>query len=540
MDSSAILASLPYLGLDIEDQRGDLLTVEYSPNRPDFSSEVGIARSLLGFLGLELGLPRYEFGRSQFSIRVEKDEIQTIRPFVFGICARVKVTEELLRQIIIMQEDLHNGLGRNRSKVAIGFHNANVIETPIKYFSTRDSKYSFVPLGASKSSTIREILEKTEQGRSYGKILMEGVFPMLTDSNNQVLSMPPIINGELTRLTPGNTGLFVDVTSTDRQVGDVATAIIAAMLADNGAKIETVNIRNEAGSFDSPDMTPTTTKFDLELVNEVLGLQLSDESANNALRKSRLELFNQNEAMVPRYRNDIIHPVDLAEEIALGIGIMNLAPEEVSSSLSGSFHPRLRKIDSMIEALVGLGLTEISGFSLAGEKEVLFSTQKEEVLKLDEPKSLNYQYLKSELLPSLLFVLGSSTHEEYPQTVFEQSAVLKLFGASELQVLEEEHVAVALAGSTANFTLAKSFLEGFVKAALGGSGHISFEPKGSDASVFASGRSANIFQKTMHEGNKFVGTVGEISPSALEKSGLKVPVSAFELNIEPWLEPIPF
>ena len=50
-----ISESLPYLGLDIESEDKDLVRVEYSPNRPDYSTDFGIALGLQGLLGVETG-----------------------------------------------------------------------------------------------------------------------------------------------------------------------------------------------------------------------------------------------------------------------------------------------------------------------------------------------------------------------------------------------------------------------------------------------------------------------------------------------------
>src|ERR1700692_2210048 len=122
-----ILDTLPYLGLDIEDHLGGGVSVDYSPNRPDFSSEAGIARSLVGILGIETGIPKYEFPRSNYSVQISGKEILSIRPFIEAMYAEIQVSDELIKQLIMMQEDLHNGIGRKRSKVAIGIHNANVI-----------------------------------------------------------------------------------------------------------------------------------------------------------------------------------------------------------------------------------------------------------------------------------------------------------------------------------------------------------------------------------------------------------------------------
>src|SRR5487761_284852 len=248
-----ILDALPYLGLDIENQEGDAVSVEYSPNRPDFSSEVGIARSLLGFLGIETGAPKYEFLKSQIRIKIEDDEIRKTRPYISAFHASINVTDDLIKQLITMQEDLTNGVGRRRSKVAIGIHNADVIKPPIRYCAIHDTNFSFIPLYGSKPETIGTILNETVQGRQYAKLVASGVYPMLKDSLGNVLSMPPIINGELTRLKPGIGTLFFDVTAPDKNAGDAAAAIMASMLSDAGAIVESILIEGSDSRW-TPDM----------------------------------------------------------------------------------------------------------------------------------------------------------------------------------------------------------------------------------------------------------------------------------------------
>ncbi len=528
----AILDFLPYLGLDIEDHRGDSVFVEYSPNRPDFSSEAGIARSMVGLLGLEIGLPSYSLKKGRFKIKVEDDDIKRIRPYIFSIESKILVSDELLRQLIVMQEDLHNGLGRHRSKVAIGLHNGKVIKGPIRYFATRDQSLSFTPLGFSKTMTISKVLSDTEQGVNYSRLVAAGSYPLLIDSDDKVLSMPPVINGEQTRLVPGVEELFVDITATERPLGETAAAIIATMLADNGAQIRTVEVEEGLMVTTTPDLTPNIMRFDLGLANNVLGLELSWKDAESSLGKSRLELTEEDKARIPKFRNDIIHPIDLVEEIALGLGISNFTQQEVSSALSGSFLPRSKRIGLMIDALVGLGLTEVSELSLTSEKEALLAVNQKTALKVKDSKSQNYQYLKSELIPSLLSFLASNIHEEYPQRLFEQAPVVKRSHYSQLQVGEEEHVAAAIASVDANYTQIRSLFDAFANMLIENASLLIFEPTPKETGVYAAGRSARIGFKNKEKDTMTIGYIGEISPSVLDSLGLKMPSAAFELNVE--------
>lgn len=519
--------------MDIEDRKEDSVSVEYSPNRPDFCSEAGIARSLVGQLGIETGLPKYEFLQGPIRIDVKGPEIRSVRPYVFSLHASLQVSDEVIKQVIVMQEDLHNGLGRHRAKVAIGIHNAEMVKPPIKYLATNDRSYSFVPLGSSEKMTIEQILENTEQGKKYGGFLSGGLFPLLIDSSGNTLSMPPVINGELTRLKPGVRTIFIDVTATEKRAGETTIAIIASMLSDIGAKVESVSVKNEDGSIRiTPDMMPETMRFDLNLTNEILGLELGYGEAKFALENSRLELMSQDQARIPKFRSDIMHPIDLVEEVELGYGVSKLKPLQTKSHLTGSLTEKTKRLRNLIDVLVGLSLTQIESLSLTSRREL--ALDQEEGLRVEDPKSQSYEFLRNQVLPSLLGVLGQSTHEEYPQRIFEQLPIFRKSASVETQVLEEEHVAVAIADSMANYTQARSALDAFLRLALGTNDEVVVSPAFDSEGILADGRTASISiakGKTRAQ----IGKIGEVSPQVLHQLGLEVPVAAFELNLDPLL-----
>lgn len=217
-----IVDRLPFLGLDIEGEDADSIRVEYSPNRADFSTDYGIARALRGLVGTELGPPKYHTSKGTFSIEVDAN-LTKVRPFIAGaIATGLKMDDETIRQFISMQEDLHNGIGRRRKKAAIGLHNVDVVRPPLSYAGAPPS-FEFVPLGSSRKMSLERILTETETGIQYGSILRNATFyPILKDSAGTVLSFPPIINGDVTKIDTGTRNLLVDVTSTDQRIGDDA------------------------------------------------------------------------------------------------------------------------------------------------------------------------------------------------------------------------------------------------------------------------------------------------------------------------------
>ncbi len=192
-------------------------------------------------------------------------------------------------------------------------------------------------------------------------------------------------------------------------------------------------------------MTPKTMRFDLDLTKSVIGYDFTLRDAETSTGKEQDWYYSNGSAVIPRYRHDIIHPIDLVEEVALGFGIQLIKPESLQTSLVGSFSKRQTKLNRIIETLVGLGLTEVWNLSLTSADQV-----EESALKVDDSKSQSFEYLRSDLIGSLLSVLGSSTHQEYPQKIFEQAPVFKKSSETVSSVGEEEHVAALVADSDAS------------------------------------------------------------------------------------------
>src|SRR5574341_606237 len=79
-----IISTLPFLGLDIEEQTKDHISVEYSPNRSDYSTDYGISSGLQGLLRIKKGMPKLKIQKGPYELRVDSS-VRKIRPFVTAI-----------------------------------------------------------------------------------------------------------------------------------------------------------------------------------------------------------------------------------------------------------------------------------------------------------------------------------------------------------------------------------------------------------------------------------------------------------------------
>lgn len=237
---------VPMLGVDMDRIDSKTLSIEVFPNRPDMLSIEGFARALKGFLGYERGYPNYPANPSDIVLNVDSS-VDKVRPAVAaGVIRGVELDDYTVKSVMDVQEKLHTTHGRNRMRVAIGVHDLDKVAPPFTYKAVAPESVSFVPLDMSDEMNLRQILSRHPKGRDYAWCL-EGKkrYPVFTDRNGSVLSFPPIINGELTRLTPSSRNLFMEMTGTDQGAVDVACSIIAASLADRGARLETVELKRK-------------------------------------------------------------------------------------------------------------------------------------------------------------------------------------------------------------------------------------------------------------------------------------------------------
>ena len=521
---------LPWLGFDIEEIGSDYVKVEFNPNRIDFCSYAGVARAFRGLMEMETGLPKYEVKDGKTVLKISK-AVSNIRPYMLAAVVRnVKLDEEAIVDLMDMQEDLHWGVGRNRKKASIGVHNLDVVESPFTFTAVEPDKAKFVPLDKTEEMSLREILEKHDKGIAY-KHLVDWApkYPLLIDKEGKVLSMPPIINGELTRVTHSTTNLFLDVTGTDYVAVERSLNVLATALEDMGATIEKVRVKYPDRTVFSPDLTPQKMKLRTNYANELLGLKLSEAQVVESLRKCRLDAKAMKngvvEVSIPAYRIDVLHEVDLVEEVAIGYGYYKLKPTIPETLTIGEPHPAHRTADVVRQIMTGLGFTEVMNFTLINEVAHYekMRLKARNVIKLANPVSVDYTILRESLLPSLMKNLMDNRHESFPQRLFEASDVGRVNPRVETRVERRLHVAGVSSHSTANFTEVKSCVE----ALLHNMSLKKWEIKPIRHPSFLEGRVAAVYVK-----RKELGVLGEMHPEVLNNFELENPTSAFEIDVE--------
>jgi phenylalanyl-tRNA synthetase beta chain len=521
---------LPWLGTDTEEVGSDYVKIEYNPNRVDFCSYSGVARAYRGLMGWETGMPNFKVKKGNIALKVDKS-VAEVRPYVVSAVVRdLNVDYEAIRELMEMQEALHWMVGRDRKKASIGVHNLDAVEPPFSYVTCAPDEIKFVPLDKTEEMTPQEVLEKHEKGMAYkSEVDWASRYPLIVDQNGDVLSFPPIINGELTRVVEDTRNLFIDVTGTEMNAIQRSLNVLVTALADMGGTIESVPVEYPDHVLVTPDLTPQKMKLHVDYSNERLGLNFSEAQTIEALQKSRLDAEKVEtgvlDVTIPAYRTDILHEIDLVEEVAIGYGYYNLTPTIPATVTTGKQH-RVNEVAADVrQIMVGLGFVEALNFVLANEVDHYQKMRRkaENLVTLANPVSTEYSIIRNDLLPSLMSNLADNKHQVFPQRIFEVSDVITLNEESESRTERRIHAAAVTSHPTANFTEIKSTLE----ALLMNLGLKKWTVKEAEHPSFLQGRAATVSFKGTE-----LGVVGEIHPEVLNNFELENPTGAFEIDLQ--------
>ena len=537
MEKDELIDTLPMMSSDIEDFDDEEIKVEFFPNRPDNLSVEGVARSFKGFIGQEIGFPDYKVEESGEYVTVDSD-VAAIRPYIgFAKIDNVDFTGDKLKYIMDFQENLHWVIGRDRKKVAIGIHNADVVEAPFKYIATPKDANAFVPLEKDTEMTPDEILTEHDKGKDYAHLIQDfDKYPLILDKDDNVLSMPPIINGELTKIKEDTKNIIVDVTGTDERAVNQALNIICCSFAEVGGQIRSMEVRYEDKTIVTPDLTPQEMNVHVDTANKLIGgTSLTAEDIKGLLLKARFdaEIIDDNEvkAIIPSYRVDILHEVDVVENIAVQYHINSIEAKLPEINTVAYENNWFNAESTIREVMIGLGFQEIMSLMLTNEEAHYekMNQPEEDHVQVARPITIDRTMIRTSLINSLMEFLEDNKHEDLPQKIFEIGDVLYLDETKENKTVSSKKLAALICHSTANFTEIKSV----VTSVLSNLGY-SMEISDSENKTFIEGRVADVEGES--QSSTIKGFFGEVSPEVITNFTLDYPVIAFEIEfINKWI-----
>ncbi|WP_254542840.1 phenylalanine--tRNA ligase subunit beta [Halomarina pelagica] len=542
-------ADLFALGLEYEgDTEDGHMQLEFAPDRLDRLSIEGIARSLRYQYGDDRGVYVPKTNDAEWVIEVD-ESVPEERPYVTGAIVRgLDMTEEGLESLIQLQEKLHRTMGRQRAKGAIGVHDLTMLKgrpagedrpKTISYRGIDPDGDRFVPLDSDAELTPGEVLSEHPTGRTYGPLLADyGSYPVIYDDIG-LFSFPPVINGRRTEVTEGTRDVFVEMTGTDQWTIDRMCAIVCYALAARGGRVEEVRVEYPEESLVRPDFEIEHKTVSHRRIERLLGIDLDSDEVLDLLERSGLagEVEERGDEVVydvsvPPYRVDVLHPVDVVDDVGRAYGFNDLEPRYPEVGTIGGRTDRTRLEDAARDALVGLGFEDMLNFHLVseaacfdrmgiapGESESVYGAG--DPATIAEPYSEDYTIVRTWALPSLLMVLENNTHRAYPQDLSEIGLAARVDRSEETKVAERRTVAAVLARTDAGYEAAKARLQAVARA-FGKT----LETPPTEHPTFIPGRTAEVVLD-----GESAGVIGEIHPRVLVEHDLEVPVAAFEFDL---------
>lgn len=555
----------PQLKIDIPANRYDLLCFE------------GILRALRVFLGKEEPTKyRLTVPREMITVQVEPATAQ-IRPFFAGAVLRnVKFTPERYDSFIDLQDKLHQNLARQRTLVAIGTHDLDTIESPFVYKALPPREFSFAPLNRTEVYTGEGLMDLYEKDRHLGRYLHiirdSPVFPIIFDKKDRVLSMPPIINSDHSKISLETRNVFIDTTAVDQTKLDIVINIIVTMFSEYCAEPFTVEpvrvVYPDGREVITPKLDARATELHVSYVNRCTGLKHTAEQMVELLGRMGHDATATQDpdvvsVLIPPTRPDILHECDLMEDVAVAYGFDNLPKTFPTTNTVGGPLPINKLGDIIRRECAYAGWVEVLPLILCSHDEN-FAWMKHQddgktAIVLENPKTAEYQIVRTSLLPGILKTIRENKNHALPMQAFEVSDVaFKDPTETERMARNERHVAAVYCNKAAGFEVIHGLLDKLMlmldiprlspadrESATG------YYLREAEEPSFFPGRAAHILLRrptpaaeglesmkdlsNSLESDVKVGTLGVLHPDVHQAFELAFPCSALEFNLEAFL-----
>uniref|UniRef100_A0A7S1T4V3 phenylalanine--tRNA ligase n=1 Tax=Compsopogon caeruleus TaxID=31354 RepID=A0A7S1T4V3_9RHOD len=522
--------------------------IEVGANRYDLLCLEGLAQALRIFMGIDRHVPDYRLAPDEgIVMSVEADTAQ-IRPFVVCALLRdVNLTPQIYQSLIDLQDKLHQNICRRRTLVAIGTHDWDTIVGPFRYQARPPQSIRFVPLAQTQEFDGPGLMAHYDQDlqlKKYLPIIRDSpVYPVIYDSRDTVLSLPPIINGDHSKITLDTKNIFIECTATDLTKAKIVLNTLVAMYSRYCAEpysVVPVEVRYANGeSMQTPDLSSSKMEVDVGYVSRLVGVELAGIEIVNLLGKMQLESTRIDDTRivvnVPITRSDVIHPCDIAEDVAVAFGFNNVQ-EQVPAASTVSRGQPINELTDMVRrsGFAEKGYTEVLTWVTVSSNENFEWMQRVDdgftAVKISNPKTMEFQECRTSLLPGILKTLRENRSMKLPLRLFEVGDVVLKDPSREVGARNRRKMAAVFASTHAGFEIIKALLDHLVTV-LGRKGEVTLDPHACQDDAFFPGRRANVVL-----GSKTVGVIGWIHPKVLKNFSVgSMPSSALELDLEEFI-----
>ena len=534
-------AEHPELRVDLGENH--VIRMELLAVRPDMFDPGGLARTLRGYLEQTTGSPEYDLGSPLAHVWVDPGMATAACPRPAIACAVVKnvvLDDDFIKELMNLQENLHWALGRDRKHASIGVYDLDATNgRAFHYRPVGRDELRFVPLGYDPEDpgaaiTPQQVLEQHPKGVEFARLLAGFErYPLLVDTDGAVLSMPPIINSEQTRVTDATTSFFIDVTGTSRRIVSRCLNVLVTSLMElqPTLNLHRVNVQYGGEVLQTPDFSPQVMELSVSATAGWTGIPMDAVDLTALLNRMGhdVQVLDPDTVRVsaPAYRNDLMNPVDLMEDAAIAFGYHNIVPTLVPTMTVGGERPIEGVAGTARTCITGLGWAEVMTLVLTSEAkcfDALRRPRHDAYVSLAHPISRDQTMLRTSLAPGLLETLTVNGHNEYPQRIFEVGETTELT-PTDTGASERRAVGGVAIGERMGATEVRAVAEACLRELGWG-----IRTKGADIPTYLPGRAAAIYAVRGDQQIQ-VGELGELHPAVLEAFKLKHPAAMFEIDL---------
>lgn len=542
------------------------LKIEVPANRYDMLCIGGIAQALNEFLGNSES-PKYTLNpvKPEISLTIKESTLPIRQYAASAILRNVVLDERSYESFIALQDKLHSNLCRNRTLVAIGTHDLDTLTPPFTYEALAPKDINFIPLNQTKEINGEELMEFYEKDKNIGKFLHiikdSPVYPVMLDANRTVASLPPIINSDHSKISLNTRNVWIDVTGTDKTKTEIVINQLVAMFSrycKTPFEIEPVQIISEHNGETRvcPNVTPRTAQAEIPYINSCVGLDYSGEEISKLLKKMSLDASTSTsdkeiiDVKIPITRSDILHQCDIMEDVAIAYGYDNLKktkPQQTESLVAAPL-PVNKVADILRLASSQAGYLEVMPLTLSSHDENFgWLKQKDDgttAVKLENPKTIEYQVVRTTLLPGILKTIKENRKHSLPIKVFECGDIVLKDDKLERGAFNQRNWAAIYAGKTSGFEMVQGLLGKIMQTMRTPwlekpqedkrRGYWIEEDK--ENPTFFPGRGAKVFFRSAENGEgKVIGKLGVLHPEVMNNFDIPYAASSVEINAEVFL-----
>lgn len=525
--------------------------VDIPANRYDLLCLEGLVRGLRVFLEKE-NSPRYK-AVAPASGSPQRLVIQSstgqVRPHcVAAVLRNIKFTKERYEHFIDLQDKLHQNICRKRALVAIGTHDLDTIQGPFSYEAHPPSQIKFKPLGQDQEYTAEQLMElySTESHlKAYLPIIRDKpVYPVIYDSNRVVLSMPPIINGEHSKITLDTRNVFIECTATDLTKAKIVLDMMITMFSgycEEPFMVEMAEVEQPDGSVVTyPALAYRSETVSAEQIRKQVGANIPSKQMSDLLTKMCLNasLGSDGDSItveIPPTRPDILHQCDIMEDVAIAYGFNNIEKTVPKTNTIAEQFPLNKLTDLLRRDVASCGFTEVLTFALCSKADVADKMGKKiedvNAVHIANPKTAEFQIARTSLLPGVLKTLYHNKGMPLPLRLFEMGDIVRQDPTKDVGSRNERRLCAVNYNRSSEFEVIHGLLDRVMQLLeVPFGGEDGYHLEADNDSTFFPGRCAKVVAR-----GQAIGHIGVLHPDTISNFDLNMPTSALEITIEPFL-----